>query len=66
MEKKGGKGGAQPIAYATEDLPLVDGDSLAEKQIMPRDGRLHRLGLALPAGGAALDIGVEEGDGPGR
>src|SRR6266542_1158901 len=48
------------IANGLDDMATIRIDRLAQQLVMARERALHRLGLALPAGGAAGDIGEQK------
>jgi hypothetical protein len=43
----------------------VRGDGGVQKGVVTLEGGAHRVGMAVPTRGAALDVGKEEGDDPG-
>jgi hypothetical protein len=50
-------------AHEETTVPL---DVLLYEDIMARQRLAHGVGVLLPQQGATLDVGEEEGDGPGR
>src|SRR5262249_33743287 len=53
-------------ATGREDVAAIALDSRAQELVVASDGAIRGLGLMLPAGGAALDVGEEEGDSAAR
>ena len=58
-----GQDGREGIAHGLEDAAPMPRNRLPEDAIMPGTCHLHGSAMLLPAGGRALDIGEEEGDG---
>src|SRR6476469_134182 len=58
------EGSAKGIAYPSENDAPSRFDGTLKYGIMALDSGLHRRGISFPAFGAALDICVQEGDGP--
>lgn len=57
---------AVPLAAWADDMAAVGGDGRLNEGVMPGQGGRHGGGMALPEGGAALDIGEQKGEGAGR
>jgi len=59
----GGEGRLHGVANGLEENTVLGRNGRVEQREVTLDHRPHRRGIALPARGAALDIGEEEGDG---
>ena len=63
---QGARTGIERIADGFEHDPAMPLNRLPENRIVAGKGGLHRFRMLLPARGAALDVGKEEGNGTGR
>ena len=61
----GSKGGAEGIADRLEDHAIVACNRLSQDRVVTRESGLHRVPVLFPAGGRALDVGKQEGEGAG-
>ena len=58
--------GVERITHALDDVSCVIADGRTDQGVVAGEGGAHRLGLVLPARGAALDVREQEGNGPAR